>query len=617
MSSSNANPSILPPDLMDTVHQARASGMSDGDIVDSLSKHPVYGSRVQGILGDGATPSDIIGAITDGSEQSGQSLAPKPKWYQPGGTLEKVLTAPSDFVKAGLDQFDKGANEYFGTGPNQFPPGTSRGEQTAQGMSDMARGGGQAALPLVLPAMAAAPVASAVGAGTGMALGAGTEAGLRAAGVPEGYAQLGGTAVGLGSGAAAGYGATKIESPFKINPADAATRAWRPLPSDSDFPQVTPSAGSDVKTYGNPGVRTNADTIPAANDAIAHFQKGLNAYTTRAEMGGVQMEGDVLVQAAHDAIPDLMWTRDPQGAQAIVDNARQAFGGKYFNVSRWRDWLKTENASLSKFYALADARQVGASTAGTPPAIEEAQAQAMREALYRQLSPEDGGAGPREIQQRTSDIIGLRNAADRISNRVSGYALSDAERFGRAIPATVKRAITLDLPGAARQLRHPMSDPINTTIGQFYDAVPHADPIPVPMSAQHPFAQRLQLGSGAHQMAPSTPDASYVRSVPAMPQPPNPARALPAPDLVTPPPPDTSYVAGRQGMYPTGPNPARALPPSRTFIMPPADASGPHPSTSASPLVSPSGPSYGTPPTGDSIALRMGKEIWRALGGPQ
>jgi hypothetical protein len=62
------------------------------------------------------------------------------------------------------------------------------------------------------------------------------------------------------------------------------------------------------------------------------------------------------------------------------------------------------------------------------------------------------------------------------------------------------------------------------------------------------------------------PDGAYP-----IPSAQRPVRALlGSPSIITPPPEDTSYVRGAQGMY-APPNPARALPPATTHIMPPPD----------------------------------------------
>jgi hypothetical protein len=365
------------------------------------------------------------------------------------------------------------------------------------------------------------------------------------------------------------------------------------------------------------------------------LQQGLEAYLNRSERAGVQIPGDVLVQASKQAIPDLMWTTDPATAQAIVDSAQQAFGGKYFDVARWRDWLKTANAKRSAFYSQAGAKQSSAAIAGLPPAIEAAQDSAMRDALYQYLSPEDAGAGPREIQARTGDIINLRNHADRASNRVTGeHALTPLEGAGRSLTGATRIVGAPfqhgDLPSAFRQMAHPMIGPTDALIGRFYDSLPHADPIPQPQSAVHPWmnapARQLPAAPGALP-PPGTPPPRYSGTTGQMP----PAwqanqwqniggqRALPPgsagpqdfsqPAIVTPPPADASSVRSAPGMT-APPNPSRELPPARTFIVPTAESSGIHPTTGTPPT----GPTYGVTP--QSLAVKRGKWIWSALGGP-
>lgn len=589
-----ASSSFLPPDLLDTVNQAKSAGMSDEDIVGSLSKHPVYGSRVQGILSQGASPSDVVGAIMGAPKQSGSTgwrytdphSVSSPMYSNATGTKQAVTQ--NDVPLSGTEQAAMAPLGLFSGGATQFGKGASEakhaktGDELAHGLSDVARGAGTLMLPIAAPALMTVP--GLVGATTGAAAGYGAEQGLKAAGVPSGYAELAGDVAGAGAGTGSAMG---TQAAFRINPQVAAERAWRPTPADSQFPQVTTTAGSDVKTYGNPGVRTNADTIPSANNAIKVFQQGLESYLNRAEQAGVQIPGDILVQATQRAIPDLMWVQDPASAQALVNDAQRDFGGKYFDVARWRNWLKTENASLSQFYNQAGAKQAAGLAAGRPQGIESAQTAAMRDALYQYLSPEDNGAGPREIQDRTGNIINLRNNAERASNRVTGeHALSPAEGFGKVATGAARLVGAPfqhgDVPGAMRQIMNPMQGPTDALIGQFYDVVPHAQPIPQPASPQHPWgAGMAQRALPAPINLPAQEDTSYVRSVPAMPQPPNPARALPA---------------------------------ASTFMMPPSEASGQFPHTSSSPLVSPSGPSYGVTP--NSLATQMGKSIRQFLGDP-
>ena len=216
----------------------------------------------------------------------------------------------------------------------------------------------------------------------------------------------------------------------KVNPEVATNRVFRPGPADSEFPSIAPEAFSDVKKFGgdtprtilgNPKVGVNelrrGSSSPSASDtAIQHLQeKGLEPFMDRARQMGMQISGDEIVDATRKAIPDLMRVRDPQGAARLEQQAKEAFGGKTFTPDQFRNWLKTENGTLQSFYNKSGAAQGAAESAGTPSAIEKAQADAIRDTLYRHLDPENGGAGPRAIQHRKAGMLltseMLRNVA--------------------------------------------------------------------------------------------------------------------------------------------------------------------------------------------------------------
>ena len=161
------------------------------------------------------------------------------------------------------------------------------------------------------------------------------------------------------------------------------------------------------------------DTFEAAQPTIGRLQTAMNAWVDYGMQHNAQLDGDILVNAAQQAIPDLIWQRDPATANAIVSEAQSAFGGKRFPVDRVRDWLKNRQTQV-EFYSQAGYKQNAAAQAGTAPAIEAAQTQAMREELYPLIDPANGGAGPREVQSRTAAVIDARNNASRRMPQVAG-----------------------------------------------------------------------------------------------------------------------------------------------------------------------------------------------------
>lgn len=305
----------------------------------------------------------------------------------------------------------------------------------------------------------------------------------------------------------------------QINPERGVNRVFRPASSDSEFPKVAPEAFSDVKRFGGDVPKTifgkpkpgNENLVPggATSTAIEHLQgQGLEPWMARARQMGVQIPGDEIVAATRKAIPDLMRTRDPQGAAALESQAQQAFGGKAFTPDQFRDWLKTENGTLQSFYNKSAGAQGGAEMAGTPTAIEKAQADAMRETLYRHLDPENNGAGPREIQQRTGNVIGLRNAADRRSNSILGEKPVTPIGGLMAPALAIHRAMRGYPSEALSALMHPFRGPSDAMITNLYRDAPMAADLPSPPV----FSPRGLLEAGPVRMG--TPDASGpVRSI--------------------------------------------------------------------------------------------------------
>lgn len=485
-----------------------------------------------------------------------------------GQTAHDFVYSPHGLIREGISTIGKGAKEVTQPGmPAKY-----------QGVSDMLHGAESVAAPAIigatLPALAAAPVATGLAIG-GATLGAGVggygaqKLSEAAGGGPEAQ-QLSSDVGNLVGGIAGGTTAARLgRSIVKLNPERASNRIFRPTPADTDFPEVTPEAFSDLRRYGGAmpqstlgktmqaigkttgGAGWDQPVVGAADlrvgatpidTAIKNMQAGLDPWLDRARQMGVQIPGDQIVTATQKAIPDLMWTRDPNGAQALVDQARQAFGGKTFTPDQFRDWLKTENGTLRSFYNQAAPAQGAAQNAGTPSAIEEAQANAIRDNLYRYLDPDNNGDGPREIQRRTGNLYKLRNAAERRYNSILGEKpVTPLAALAQPLSAAVK-FFRGDPMGAVGTLEHPFRGPSDAMITDLYRQLPAGADLPQPQQV----TPKGLLG--------------------------------PAP-IVTPPPPDTSGIRVTTGPPVTGPA-NRALPPP-TQKMPSVDftAQPPEPGT--------------------------------------
>lgn len=431
--------------------------------------------------------------------------------------IRNFVTSPHGYIREGARQVGQGARELFTSG------------QRMRGATDVLKGAASTLAPVAmgaaLPALAAAPAAT-VG---GMALGAAGAAGGGAAGRGAVKAFGGGpdaqelaeTVGNIGGGALGGFAGSKAGPALtRLNPERAVNRIFRPSPSDSEFPEVAPQAFSDVKKFGGSTPQTFtgkpkvgvAELRPGGNTdaAIQAMQgQGLEPWLARARNMGVKIPGDEIVAATRKAIPDLMRVRDLQGAAALESQAQEAFGGKTFSPDQFRDWLKTENGTLRSFYNKPGVGQGAAEAAGTPTAIEKAQADAMRDTLYRHLDPEHGGAGPREIQQRTGNVITLRNAAERRSNAIMGEKpLTPAGAFAAPGMALI-RALRGYPSEALGTLAHPFRGPSDALISNLYRQVPEGTALPQPPL----FQPRALLEPGATRM-PAIPDTSGpIRSI--------------------------------------------------------------------------------------------------------
>lgn len=496
---------------------------------------------------------------------------------QPMGTAAKILTSPAAAAAGAMEQTGRGLTEI--TQPKS-------GEEFAQGVSDTARGVGTLALPFVAPAALAAPLRSAATLAAGSAVGAGAEMGLKAAGVPEGYAELGGTL----AGGAAGYGTARgLEALNAVDPHVAGLRAWGfekdprilddiaaqygPVRLDSGLADLRQSMGGQSKglnslvaSHSGEGGYFNEGVIKHLPDAKAANRAVWDQWMARAR-GQVRM-GSPIVQASANALKENI--SDPRAAAILNDAARQY--NRPLTPDEMYQMLEQKNAELKSFYSSSKEVQAAAERAGADTlktkALLEAQAQALRAMLYRTLDPVGNGAGPAEIQARFGALKAIEEAAHaRRTAIIQEHPVNPLEQGAN---------IHLD-PRAAIKARQGSSEWL---IKNAIDYAPEATPLPTPQG-MYPMNPRA-LPSPPIQMGPITPDASFVRGVPGMYQP---------------------------------PNPARALPPASTFITPPPDATATTPHTG----IPPRPPTFGVPertvqpPIGESTVRRMGQSIWDAI----
>ena len=399
------------------------------------------------------------------------------------------------------------------TGKNESNPGESALSSRMGGLSKTFRGAVAALAPVGLPlAIATAPLPTIAALAGGTAAGSAAEKAAQATGVEPGASSLIGDVFSL-SGARLGSSLPRtVSNAFRVNPEVAVTRTFRPRQGETDFPEVAPSALSEVKTYGGAPVKTNADlesAIPRTKQALAD---ALELWMGRSRQMGQATTGEQIVQATKNSIPLSTWKEDPAGAQAMVDAAERAYGKdangnpQRFSVDDLHQLLKEKNAESARYHSAIPTDQNSARMVATNAAQAEAQAAAIRDTLYRTLDPENDGAGPREIQQRMGSLMALGRAAEKTGLRaMAEHPVSPAEMMSRYLmggPSAWGKALHGDIEGAANMMLHPNSGPTDAMIGRIMDTVGDANPIPTPKAVNI----KGLLGPALHQMPRVEPD---------------------------------------------------------------------------------------------------------------
>lgn len=452
------------------------------------------------------------------------------------------------------------------------------------GAADLMEGAGGALAPLAIPSAVAAPVAAATGAvgsylggKVGGAIASHFNASPEAQRLSEDVGNAAGGALGaLGGSAASGA----IKNAARVDPAKALIKAYRPTASDSGFTERIPNAVNDIAAHGERPINGNEDVIPAAQKTIQKFQDTLEQWLEQSRQMNAQVSTDPIVHATQRAMPSTMRLESPNQAQHLLEQTQAAYGNKTMGVDDLRTLLKEKNAELDSFYDKSAGKQQASVVSGAPQAVVKAQRDAIADALYHALDPENGGAGPREIQKRTGDVIELLDNAMRRRNAIIGEKpvsqMGSLGKFASSIANIPGKIMHGDVGGAIDSAMHPIQGPSDAMIGSAFGSPRPSAPLPLPPGptgprpvTPKPEIQR-RLDAGAINVQPSV-DASYVRSVPATPAPTNGMRALPpASTILQGAGPDTSYVHGIPAEYPPvefppGKTPAVAvkMPPQR------------------------------------------------------
>ena len=393
--------------------------------------------------GPGGAPAAPAVPGMRGMPLPGMPAAPLPKneFGQPelsGGSqigIKRGLTpAERERVKPafGSQTFSTGMDQLM-TGEDEGRPGRNPLDVRLGGAAKAIGGFGAAASPALLgPAAVAAPAATATGMLGGMAGATLLGGGSRLLGAPEGVSE----ALGLAGGVAGGGSGTQIPKAFQADPFVAATRALKPTPSAEGLPLNLRQNLAAVKKY-TPGFEPSYDPATGTTNIAEGFKtarmahhEALEPYFNRAQgYGSVPHQG--IVDATQGVVNSLP-ASERAAAQQYVARAQQDWAN--LSPRDMRAQIDRYNARDASFYAKGTPGQ-SAALSQAEQAIDKAQADAARNALYKHISPEDEGAGPRAIRGQAGNLHELENSALRRTGSI--VAEQPLTPFGRAIEPVV------------------------------------------------------------------------------------------------------------------------------------------------------------------------------------
>lgn len=328
-------------------------------------------------------------------------------------------------------------------------------------------------------------------------------------------------------------------------------------PSDPRFLERAPGAVADIKANAPVKITSNEHLASVSPNEVVTPALQANREIMQQWHGPVQAAGfkavpASILKATEDSLKSMS---DPAKRSALMDESRRQILQEPLTADRLKSLLEEKNGELSGFYSKDEstrdaARQAGADS-GKSQALLEAQKKAIANAYYNLLDPKNAGAGPREIQRRYGAIKMLQDEASNGSTRNRILAETSGSPMDKTVGAVKKAALALGesavgshfggpaglavgIPEASTIL-NPFNGKSDPLIARAFRNAPEPTILPKapPIEQRYPTTGgQLSLPAGpVVQMpgggSPAVPDASFVRGVPGMNQPPNPARALP------------------------------------------------------------------------------------------
>ena len=338
------------------------------------------------------------------------------------------------------------------------------------------------------------------------------------------------------------------------------TQALKPRSVKTGFPSALDRAIPELKAaegaIGRP-IQGVDDLLEATKAAKAQLQQQLGVL--RGNTQGFQVDGTPIATAMVKAIPKKLQLENPEAALRMTAAANVY--RRPFVLDEMEALLRETNAELDGLYAMYPQARGHALAANPGAASLDAQAKAMRDAVYSTLDAPGQGAAARELNRRYGALLEVEGEASRrlnVARRQQPESLSEqigAVRAAADMARGTWRVLQGDLTGAAdiaaahagrstaKAIKESQTTDalIRRAFEGFTSRPPRAGaqaPAPVQMPPTREIRGLLPRGP---LVTPPPADPSFVRGVPAMPS--HAYRpALPAPARQMPPGADPSFV---------------------------------------------------------------------------
>jgi hypothetical protein len=444
------------------------------------------------------------------------------------------------------------------------------------GASEIFRGAAQIASPVAagaLPAAAfAAPVATALGMAGGLAGGKAARSGAAALGGNEDVQNFA-EDVGSAAGGFAGVRSSRpvsatmdrarqrisdVRNGIVADPKLTLTQALKPRSTALGFNKSLDHALPDLKAAETVrGPIENVDSLlDAVNIAKKTNRQQWKQFTGPSSQMGTQVDLTPVADSIVASASETMKLENPAQYQALIESSNR-YRGK-FPIEKVENLLRDTNAELDSYYAKYPTAQRSALRANPETAALAAKADELRSSLYNALDDPGLGEGPRTLNRRYGALLDVEEEAQRRKNVAMRQQpenltqqLSKVQAYGKTALGAGKLAAGA-LSGSGRLAASGAGDVLEATALRR-----GSDWMKEQQTTDALIRRAFKSYKGGPNPEMTLPPAPVIRGL-----------LGPAP-LVTPPPPDSSYVRGAPAM-PAPPPHQKALPPASTIFAPAA-----------------------------------------------